>query len=326
MKDPFGRQVDYLRVSITDRCNERCVYCMPQDFHDWLPREAILSYEEILEVARVGVKHLGLRKFRITGGEPLVRRDVVGFVRALGEIGGIESIGMTTNATRLAPVAGQLYEAGLRALNISLDALDADLYHEITRGRLDEALEGIEAAQDAGFENIKLNMVMLKGVNEEQVWPMLDYARERGLLLRMIELMPVSDGSAGEVAGIMTMPEMMRKMGEVDKLEPLPGVKKGHGPARYFRLKGRGQEVGFISAMSDEHFCESCNKLRLTADGFVRPCLGNHGEVDIKPALREVGTEAGVLEALKRAMDEKPEAHTFLEQYIPLRIMTAIGG
>ena len=339
MKDHFGRQVDYLRISVTDRCNERCVYCMPADFHDWLPREQILSYEEILKIAEVGMTHMGMSKFRLTGGEPLVRRGLVDFVSslsALGErlsksedvqYGGIQSIGMTTNALLLEAVAEDLKRAGVTSLNISLDALDDDLYHRITRGRLKDALAGIEAAIDAGFEQIKLNMVMLKGMNEDQVEPMLDFAKSKGLLLRMIELMPVTDEGAGDVSNRLTMPEMMSRLNQMDEVCLLPDAKFGHGPASYWHMKGRDQKIGFISAMTDEHFCETCNKLRLTADGFVRPCLGNHGEVDVKEALRGEGvSDEAVLDVLKRAMSEKPEAHTFINQYVPLRIMTAIGG
>lgn len=297
---------------------------MPHDHHDWLPKDAILSYEEILRVARVGAADIGFNRFRITGGEPLVRRDVAGFIAALNRVPGVQSISLTTNGTRLADLADDLRKAGVRSVNISLDALDADLYHRITRGRLDEVLASIDAAMAAGFESVKLNAVLLRGVNEDQIDPLLDFAAQRGVALRFIEMMPLS--VADDPASLLTIPELMRRLARQDMLTPLPDARLGAGPATYYRLERRGVTVGFIGAMTDAHFCETCNKMRLTADGFIRPCLGNHGEIDLKPALREAGTDQAVREALRRALAEKPLDHMFRENYQPVRIMTAIGG
>ena len=330
MRDGLGRQVDYLRVSITDRCNERCAYCMPEHFSDWLPRTEILSYEEILRVCRVAGK-LGVSRYRITGGEPLVRREVEHFVAELAKQAGVKTVAMTTNGTRLAALAGPLRRAGLSSLNISLDALDPAKYHEITRGRLDEALAGIDAAIDAGFEKIKLNTVLIRGMNEDQLWPIVEYAaahRGRKIVVRFIELMPVTSLEMIGEERFLSTAAAREIISRHDELTPLPDAKHGSGPARYWRLKRLGIDVGFISAMSDEHFCETCNKMRLTADGFIRPCLGNHGEHDLKPALRNVGgnTDEAVERVFRAALAEKPAEHIFRTSYTPLRIMTAIGG
>lgn len=327
MRDAQGRQVDYLRVSITDRCNERCGYCMPVDHSDWLPRERILSYEEILRVARVAAK-LGVTKFRITGGEPLVRRDVAEFVADLHRAVPGAELAMTTNATRLAEFAEPLRRAGLSSLNISLDALDADLYHRITRGQLRDVLAGIEAALAAGFERIKLNTVLVRGMNEDQLWPIIEFAASRKVPVRFIELMPVTSLEMIGEDRFLSTAEAKRILARHDELLPLPDVKHGHGPARYFRLARTGLDVGFISAMSDDHFCQTCNKMRLTADGFIRPCLGNHGEHDLKPALRggAPDLDSAIEDIFRGALAHKPPEHIFRTTYTPLRIMTAIGG
>ncbi|MBI1371066.1 MAG: GTP 3',8-cyclase MoaA [Planctomycetes bacterium] len=324
MHDGFGRQVDYLRVSITDRCNERCGYCMPEHHSDWLPKDQILSFEEIERAVRIAVG-LGFRRFRITGGEPLVRTDAVALIEQLGRIDGVASLSMTTNATRLAPVARRLRAAGVTSINISLDALDADRYHRITRGRLDEALAGIDAAIDAGFEKIKLNTVMIRDLNEDQLWPIVEYGAARGLPVRFIELMPVSSPDMLDARHFLSIADAMTLLSKYDTPEPITD-RLGHGPARYWRLARTGAVIGFIGAMTDEHFCESCNKMRLTADGFIRPCLGNHGELDLKPALRDDGTDEAIERVFRQALTEKPLEHVFRDQYTPLRIMTAIGG
>ncbi|MBI1373965.1 MAG: GTP 3',8-cyclase MoaA [Phycisphaera sp.] len=328
MNDPFGRKVDYLRLSITDRCNERCTYCMPVEHSDWLPREQILRYEEILRTVRVAVS-LGFRRFRVTGGEPLVRRNAVEFIEQLCAIPGVDDVSMTTNATRLAPVARRLADAGLRSVNISLDALDADVYQRVTRGRLDEALAGIDAALDAGFDRIKLNAVLMRGASESQVWPLARFAAERDVVVRFIELMPVTSRELIGEDAFLSMRDAMDILRERDTLTALPHAKLGAGPAVYHRLESLGSTVGFISAMTDDHFCETCNKVRLTADGFIRPCLGNHGEIDLKPALRDSAPgdiDAAITDTFRRALAEKPAEHIFRDQYVPLRIMTAIGG
>lgn len=326
--DQFGRTVDYLRISITDRCNERCRYCMPEGFNDWLPRENVLTYGEMMRIVRVAVD-LGFKRFRMTGGEPLVRKGAADFIEDVCKTPGVEHVAMTTNALLLAPVAQRLKDAGLGSVNISLDSLDAGRYHASTRGDLGEVMKGIMAAIDAGFESIKLNAVLMKG-GEEDLWPLVEFGAKHGMAVRFIELMPISDPEAIGEDYYLSTTEARGILSKHDTLTAAPGTILGAGPAQYFDLKKLGTKVGFISAMSDEHFCETCNKMRLTADGFIRPCLGNHGEIDMKPALRKNRTnenkDAAVKAIFVKSLAEKPKDHVFKDEFTPLRIMTAIGG
>jgi len=319
MKDAFDRTIDYLRVSVTDRCNERCFYCMPQGYAGWSCKEDRMSADEILGVVRAAAA-MGFRKIRLTGGEPLVRGDIVEIAAGIWNIPGIEALGLSTNATLLAPLAGPLKQAGVRSVNVSLDAMNPDVYRTITGGRLEGVLEGLAAAREAGFEMIKLNCVLLRGLNEDQFHPLLDYAEQHGHPIRFIELMPM----AGELdfqkhylsAGMARL--MMDPGG--DLLVPDPDVRLGHGPARYWRHRVSDVQVGFIGAMTTPHFCATCNKLRLTADGKLRPCLGREGEIDLRAA-----GDPGA--ALRAAISNKPEDHTFVPwENQTGRPMTALGG
>lgn len=318
------RKIDYLRISITDRCNERCVYCMPQTLKDWKERDQILTYEEILRIVRVAVE-LGFSKFRITGGEPLVRKDVVPFLEELGRIPGIASLGLSTNATLLAPVADRLQRAGFDSVNISLDTLDPEAYRRVTLKELSSAIEGIDAAVAAGFPKVKLNAVLMRGTTEAQMVPLLQFARERGAYLRFIELMPITTAevltpdtflSAQEARSILEREVPLTHAGE---------VRLGHGPAIYYKTPDE-QLIGFIGAMTDLHFCDACNKIRLTSDGKIRPCLGNHLEFDLKGVLRAGGTDEELADVFRRSLGLKPAEHEFRGQYRPGRSMTAIGG
>lgn len=320
----LARTVDYLRISITDRCNERCLYCMPEGFSDWKQRDEILSYEEILATVAAATK-LGFRKFRVTGGEPLIRKDVESFIERLLRIPGVEQVSLSTNGTRFAPIAARLAAAGLAGVNISLDALDPELYHRITGGRLEEVLAGIEAAQKAGIRSIKLNAVLMRGINENQIWPLVEFAARKNLLLRFIELMPVSLTEVLDERNFFPIAEAKRLIAGHTAMIP-DSAKYGAGPAHYFQLPEYHAKIGFIGAMSDLHFCEACNKMRLTADGKIRPCLGNHGEIDLKPALRPAIDDSLLRELFLSALRDKPPEHQFRNNYQPGRIMTAIGG
>jgi GTP 3',8-cyclase len=324
MIDPAGRVVDYLRISVTDRCNERCLYCMPENYSAWLPRAEILTYGEILAIARAGVG-LGFKRFRVTGGEPLVRPGIVDFVAELTRIPGVESVQMSTNGTRLPELARPLFEAGLRRINISLDALDPDLYRGITGGEVAPVLEGLHAVRSLGFESVKLNAVLIRGRNDGQIIPLVKFAAEHDLAIRFIELMPVSLTEMLDESNFLSAAEAGRMIAAEDEMEPLDAV-LGFGPARYFRLKRSGAIVGFIGALTDLHFCDRCNKMRLTADGRLRPCLGNHLETDLIPALRPVLDESALKTLIKSTLAVKPAEHLFRENYQPGRIMTAIGG
>jgi len=323
--DSFGRQIDYLRISITDRCNERCLYCMPEGYKGWERKSDHLTAEEIIRVVRVAAD-LGFRKFRLTGGEPLVRNDVVEIVRGMTAIPGVEVVGLSTNGIRLAAQAKILRDAGLRTANISLDALDAAVYRKITGGDLPSVLAGIRAAVDAGFERVKLNCVLMRGVNEQEIWPLALFAAEHGLPLRLIELMPLTRTDVLTEKNFFPIGEAMQLLAQKDELIPAPETRIGHGPAKYFRLKHTGTLIGFIGALTNLQFCESCNKMRLTSDGKIRPCLGDHGEIDLRAALRNSEDEKALRNLFLEALRLKPLEHQFRHRYHPQRPMTAIGG
>jgi cyclic pyranopterin phosphate synthase len=319
--DTFGRTVDYLRISVTDRCNERCLYCMPEGYKGWERKPDHLTAEEILRVVRVAAG-MGFRKFRLTGGEPLVRADVPAIVRAMAATPGVEHIGISTNGTKLGALAQPLRDAGVGTVNVSLDALDPAVYRRITGGDLNSVLAGIRAAVAAGFEQVKLNCVL----NEPELWPLVLFAAEHGLPLRLIELMPVTSAEVLTDKNFLPVGEAMELLRQKDELIPQPNWRLGFGPAKYYLLKHTGARVGFIGAMTNLHFCETCNKMRLTADGKVRPCLGDHGEIDLRDALRHAPDDAAVRELLVAALQRKPLEHSFRGAYQPCRPMTAIGG
>jgi cyclic pyranopterin phosphate synthase len=323
--DPFGRVIDYLRISITDRCNERCLYCMPEGYTGWSQRQDHLTADEIVATVEAAIS-MGFRKFRITGGEPLIRADAVEILERIRALPGTQTVGVSTNATRLATLAPALKKAGVCSINISLDALDPARYRAITGGDLGTVLQGIEASLAQNFELIKLNCVLLRGWNEEDYFPLIDFAAERSLPIRFIELMPLSSGHRTDDPRFLPVQEVMVRLQSEGELIPCENLRIGHGPARYFQFKRPGHalaRIGLIGALSEEHFCANCNKIRLTADGKLRPCLGRHGEIDLLASLR-AGRRPE--EALHQAIANKPEKHAFLEDYAPGRPMTAIGG
>jgi GTP 3',8-cyclase len=333
VEDRYNHRISYLRVSITDRCNERCTYCMPQELQEWLPREDVLTYEETLRLIRIAAE-LGVSKVRITGGEPLTRRDVLTLFKALPSIPGIDDIGISTNGTLLPrPSAGgltmaaALRAAGVNSVNVSLDTLDREIYAQTTgRDYLPQALAGIDAAIAAGFPQIKLNCVLMRGRNEDQFLPLVEYAAERNLMLRFIELMPVSTGDVLHEDNFLPVGEVRRRLeSHFGALVPEPDFRT-NGPSSYYKISGRDQRVGFIGAMTNLHFCESCNKLRLTCDGKLRPCLGSYLEFDIMKVMRAGATDAELKQFFLDVVERKPEQHDFRENYQPGRMMVAIGG
>lgn len=318
--------VTYMRISVTDRCNERCAYCLPHDMAvEWLPRGQILTYEEILRVARIATG-LGVTKFRVTGGEPLVRKDLVDFIAKLRALPGVTDIGLSTNATLLAPLADSLHTAGIRKFNISLDSLDSNLYRELTgNGRLADCLAGIDAAIATGAQ-VKLNTVLMKGKNDAELLDLVEFASGKRVPLRFIELMPVSSSDVLTDENFLAVGHARKLIERRYDLVPAQ-VNLGNGPAVYYRAEGLPIHIGFIGAMTNLHFCETCNKVRLTADGKLRPCLGSHLEHDLKPVLRaKDSTDAQVREVFLQTLSSKPEEHDFRGSYIPGRKMVAIGG
>jgi cyclic pyranopterin phosphate synthase len=333
MQDRYGHRISYLRVSITDRCNERCTYCMPHELQEWLPREDILTYEETLRLIRIAAE-LGVSKVRITGGEPLTRRGVLNLVRELPKLRGIRDIGLSTNGTLLArevapctTMARGLRDAGVRSVNISLDTLDREIYSGITgRDFYPQVIAGIDAAISVGFDQIKLNTVLMRERNEDQLIPLIEFAAARNLILRFIEMMPVSTTEVLDEENFMSILATKRMIeSRYGSLVPEPKFRT-NGPATYYQIPGRRQRIGFIGAMTNLHFCESCNKLRLTCDGKLRPCLGSYLEFDIMKPLRAGASDEQLRQFFLDVVDRKPEQHDFRNNYQPGRKMIAIGG
>jgi cyclic pyranopterin phosphate synthase len=327
--DACNRPISYLRISVTDRCNLRCVYCMPEEGVPWVPHETILTYEEIETVVRAAAQ-LQISKVRLTGGEPLVRMGVVDLVRMLSGISGIDDLAMTTNGTLLSRYASALAEAGLRRVNISIDSLRPERFERITRGgRLPDVLEGIEAARRAGLDPIKINTVVIRGMNDDEV---VDFARQTmdvGWDLRFIELMPVGNGELIDSQWrekVVTAQEIRREIEREFGRLTAAKTPVGSGPARYYRLPGARGTVGFITPIS-EHFCYKCNRMRLTADGQLRPCLLSDDEIDLRTPLRQGAGVDEVKELLLKGVLSKPPEHHLAESVTSWRrTMSQLGG
>jgi cyclic pyranopterin phosphate synthase len=298
---------------------------MPEGYKGWEQKPDHLTAMEILRVTRVAAS-MGFRKFRLTGGEPTVRCDLLDVVRGMRAIPGVEHIGLSTNGTRLSKIADSLRDAGLGTVNISLDALDAAVYRRITGGDVNTVLAGIRASVAAGFECVKLNCVLMRGMNEREIWPLVMFAAEHDLPLRLIELMPLTSAEVLTDSNFMGVEEAMDLLRQKDDLIPQPDWRLGFGPAKYYQLERLGARVGFIGAITNQHFCDNCNKMRLTADGRIRPCLGDHGELDIREVLRSTPDDKALAAMLRLAMLRKPQEHSFRNSYTPCRPMTAIGG
>ncbi|HHL45474.1 MAG TPA: GTP 3',8-cyclase MoaA [Gammaproteobacteria bacterium] len=327
--DSFGRRIDYLRVSVTDRCNYRCFYCIPSEGADTAARSDFLSYEELTRLIRL-FSELGVSKVRFTGGEPLMRRDMVELVRQVAALPGIHDLSLSTNAHLLEQHALTLRESGVSRVNISLDTLDPVTFADITRGgELAVVLRGIDAALAAGMQPVKLNMVIMKGINDHEIEAMLDFAVGRGADLRFIETMPIGtagrDGAASHYYPASKVLERVRKQCGED-LVAVKGA-KGAGPANYYQIGAGPVRIGVISAMS-RHFCEGCNRVRLTAKGELVLCLGQEDTVPLGMALRQGWSDAQLTRAILDAIARKPERHEFgeKEDVVRFRDMSTIGG
>ncbi len=310
MIDPFGREVSYLRVSVTDRCDFRCVYCMCEDM-TFLPKADLLTLEELDRMCSAFVG-LGVRKLRITGGEPLVRRNILSLFRALGRLlvtGELDELTLTTNGSQLPKYAHDLARAGVKRINVSLDTLDSDKFRAITRwGEMDKVMAGLEAARDAGLA-VKINTVALKGVNEDELTDIVGWCGERGHDLTFIETMPIGD--VGEARSDQYLPlSAVRRRLERDWTLNDIDFKSG-GPARYVSVAETGRKVGFITPMT-HNFCESCNRVRLTCTGTLYMCLGQEDFVDLRTPLRASESDEPLIEAIHRAIAAKPKGHDFL--------------
>ena len=322
--DPFGRAIEYLRLSVTDRCDLRCSYCLPKGFDGFAEPEAWLRFDEIERVVGAFVR-LGVRRVRITGGEPLVRRNLPELAARLAALPGLEDLSLSTNAVRLARLAVPLRAAGIRRLNVSLDSLDPARYAEITGGgKLEKALAGLEAARAAGFEPIKINMVVMRGVNDDEVERMVEFCAAGGYTLRLIETMPM--GATGQAASrrYVSLDELRRRLAA--RYELLPATMPGGGPARYVRLAGTDLRIGFITPIS-RHFCATCNRVRLSAEGICYLCLGQEHSYDFRRLLRAGASDAELEAAVREAIGRKPERHHFRERPGQVvRFMSQTGG
>jgi cyclic pyranopterin phosphate synthase len=310
MSDPFGRTISYLRVSVTDRCDLRCFYCMAEDM-TFLPKADLLTLEELDRLCTAFIAK-GVRKLRLTGGEPLVRRNVLSLVRSLSRhlaSGALDELTLTTNGSQLARFANELRDCGVRRINVSLDTLDAAKFRTITRwGDLDKVLAGIEAARSAGLA-VKINAVALKGVNEEEIPSLMQWAHGKGMGLTLIEVMPMGDIGAGRIDQYVPLSLVRARLSKQYTLSDLDETTGG--PARYVRVEETGGKLGFITPMT-HNFCESCNRVRITCTGTLHTCLGHEDASDLRKPLRASADDELLSAAIDRAISLKPKGHDFI--------------
>ncbi|HEY8875805.1 MAG TPA: GTP 3',8-cyclase MoaA [Desulfosporosinus sp.] len=323
MQDQFQRDIDYLRISVTDRCNLRCKYCMPSEGVAWMPHEAILTFEEILRLMRLSTQ-LGFRRFRITGGEPLVRKEILSFLEEGAKLPGVEDLMITTNGLLLPEMAFDLKAAGVQRVNISLDTMDPERFHEITRGGdVSTVIKGVFRSLEVGLNPVKINVVVVRGFNTDELPSFLALAKQYPLHVRFIELMPIGISSEhrDEFVPIQEMKELLGLKEYVPTQDILGG-----GPAEYVQPSGYKGSIGFISAMS-RHFCNTCNRVRLTSDGKLRPCLHSKHEVNLRDALRNGSSDEAIKDLFSQAVWHKPAEHHMNEEALQgQRVMSQIGG
>ena len=321
--DQFGRSIDYVRVSVTDRCDLRCSYCMPKQFHDFHEPEDWLSFEEIERVIAAFTR-LGTRRVRLTGGEPLVRKHLDQLAGRLSALPGLEDLSLSTNCTRMAKHADDLKAAGIDRINVSLDSLDADKFKQLTGGKLEKVMAGLMAAKEAGLTPIKVNMVVMKDVNDNEVEDMVNFCIEHGFTLRFIETMPVGDMGRKATDQYIDLKEIKQRLEQ--SFDLVPGVMPGGGPARYMNVVGTDINIGFITPLS-QHFCETCNRVRLSVDGTIYTCLGQNHNFELRPLLRAGISDEELEQVIRTAINLKPERHEFNENPEKvLRFMSYTGG
>ena len=323
LTDPFGRRIDYLRLSVTDRCDLRCGYCLPKGFKDFQEPEQWLSFAEIGRVVAAFIA-LGVRRVRLTGGEPLMRRNLPELAARLSALPGLSDLSLSSNCTQMESLAKPLRRAGVQRLNVSLDSLRPEVFKEITGGDLDRVLRGIAAAQAVGMAPIRVNTVIMPGVNDGEIEEILDYCARHGFTLRLIETMPM--GSTGQAAASRFGDlEPIRRRLET-RFDLIPDVLPGGGPARYYRVGTSDTRIGFITPIS-QHFCETCNRVRLAVDGTLYLCLGQDNSYPLRPLLRRGIDDAALIEQLRRTIALKPERHAFSERPGQVvRFMSMTGG
>lgn len=321
--DKYNRTIKYLRLSVTDRCDLRCFYCMPEGFSDYEEPEEWLSFDEIERVI-ASFTRLGVTSVRLTGGEPLVRKDLPLLAKRLSALPGLDDLSLSTNAVKLAKYADELYAAGISRINASLDTVDPVKFKKITRGNLDKVIKGLLAAKAAGLHPIKINMVIMKGVNDDDVEDMVDFCQKNDFTLRFIETMPMGDTGRDAVDYYIDLREIEQRLEE--KYELIPAVMSGAGPARYVQVVGSGLKIGFITPIS-QHFCDTCNRVRLSASGTLYMCLGDEYKYELRPLLRKGISDADLDQVIRDAINLKPLKHEFNEKPEKvIRFMSMTGG
>ncbi|MDH5368407.1 MAG: GTP 3',8-cyclase MoaA [Gammaproteobacteria bacterium] len=323
LTDKYGRRIEYVRLSVTDRCDLRCNYCMPEGFNDFEEPEDWLTFDEIERVIRI-FGELGTKRIRLTGGEPLVRKNIPELAARLAALPGIDDLSISSNATRLRKQAAPLKQAGISRINISLDTLRADRFKKITGGKLEKVIDGLMAAKEAGFQPVKINMVVMRGVNDDEVEDMVQFCIDHDFTLRFIETMPM--GNTGREASLQYIPlnEIHDRLAK--KYNLLKANMNGGGPARYVRVAGTELRIGFITPMS-QHFCDTCNRVRLSVDGTLYLCLGQEDNYPLREHLRSGITDEELKQHIQKAIDLKPEKHEFSDKPEKLvRFMSMTGG
>lgn len=321
--DPYGRRIDYVRLSVTDRCDLRCQYCMPEGFSDFEVPDEWLTFDEITRVIRAFTE-LGTQRIRITGGEPLVRKNLPDLLQQLAGLPGLDDLSLSTNATQLRRYAEPLKQAGVSRINVSLDTLRPDRFKSITKGKLEKVIDGLMAARQAGFHPIKINMVVMKGVNDDEVEDMVEFCLEHDFTLRFIETMPMGDTGRSATDHYISLQTIKERL--TQRFDLVAGTMAGGGPARYVRVKDTELRIGFITPMS-QHFCETCNRVRLSVDGTLYLCLGQDYKYELKPLLRDGISDEELKQHIHHALALKPEKHEFNdkpEQVV--RFMSMTGG
>jgi len=323
LTDPFGRLIEYVRLSVTDQCDLRCFYCMPKGFNDYQEPDDWLTFNEIERVIRA-FSELGTRRVRITGGEPLIRKNLPDLIGRLNQLPGINDLSLSTNATRLAKHADALIEAGVSRINVSLDTLQADKFKQITCGKLEKVIDGLTAAKKAGFAPIKINMVAMKGVNDDEIEDMVEFCIENDFTLRFIETMPMGETGLKASEQYLDLQTVKRRL--ADRYDLISSTMPGGGPARYVKIAGTDLRIGFITPIS-QHFCETCNRVRLSVDGTLYMCLGQDHSLALRPHLRAGISDEELKDLIRHAITLKPERHEFNEKPSQtVRFMSVTGG
>lgn len=321
--DPYSRRIEYVRLSVADKCNLRCFYCLPDKFSDFELPDHWLTFDEIERVIRAFTE-LGVARVRITGGEPLVRKNLARLASRLKALPGLDDLSLSTNAVLLTQQAEKLFEAGVSRLNVSLDSLREDRFKRITGGDLQAVVDGLMAAKNAGFSPVKINMVAMKGINDDEFEHMVNFCLEHEFTLRLIETMPVGETGTRASAHYLDLQQVKRQLSE--RFDLVPGVMPGGGPARYMQVRNTGLRIGFITPLS-QHFCETCNRVRLAVDGTLYLCLGQDDKFELRPLLRQGISDDGLKNAIVEAIALKPEKHEFRERPGQVvRFMNMTGG